>query len=108
MQFDNYQQAARGTAIYGERYRVTYPALGLASEAGEVAGKVKKVLRDQAGEFAPAQVEAIKDELGDVLWYVAVLAADLGLSLDQIAQDNLAKLSSRQARGKIAGEGDRR
>src|SRR5690606_17765696 len=81
MDLNAYQEAARRTAIYDERYRVIYPALGLASEAGEVAGKIKKVLRDQGGDFARAPTEAIKDELGDVLWYVAVLAADLGLSL---------------------------
>ena len=108
MRMDEYQAAARQTAVYGERFRAVYPALGLASEAGEVAGKVKKVLRDGEGEFDPAAIEAIADELGDVLWYVAVLASDLGLSLDQIASENLGKLRSRQARGRLGGEGDRR
>jgi NTP pyrophosphatase (non-canonical NTP hydrolase) len=108
MDLNDYQQAARRTAIYPEAHRVIYPALGLASEAGEVAGKIKKVLRDQAGDFAHAPLEAIKDELGDVLWYVAVLAGDLGLSLDDIAAANLAKLSSRQERGRLSGGGDRR
>jgi NTP pyrophosphatase (non-canonical NTP hydrolase) len=106
MGFDDYQRAALGTAIYAERHRVTYPALGLASEAGEVAGKIKKVLRDQDGDFERAPLDVIKDELGDVLWYVAVLAADLGLSLDEIAADNLAKLAARSARGTIGGAGD--
>jgi NTP pyrophosphatase (non-canonical NTP hydrolase) len=108
MRFDDYQQAALRTAIYAERHRVIYPALGLASEAGEVAGKIKKVLRDQDGDFATAPIEAIKDELGDVLWYVAVLAADLGLSLEQIAADNVAKLAARRQRGTIGGAGDHR
>jgi NTP pyrophosphatase (non-canonical NTP hydrolase) len=108
MQLDAYQQAARGTAIYEERHKVIYPALGLASEAGEVAGKVKKALRDHGGGFDAAQVEALKDELGDVLWYVAVLAADLGLSLEAIAAGNIAKLASRQQRRALGGEGDRR
>ena len=108
MQLDAYQQAARKTAIYDERHKVVYPALGLASEAGEVAGKVKKALRDHGGAFDPEQVAALKDELGDVLWYVAVLAADLGLSLDAIAENNVAKLASRQQRGTLGGEGDRR
>ena len=108
MDLNDYQQAARRTAIYPEDHRVIYPALGLASEAGEVAGKIKKVLRDQAGDFAKAPLEAIKDEIGDVLWYVAVLAGDLGLSLDDIAAANLAKLSSRQERGRLSGGGDRR
>jgi NTP pyrophosphatase (non-canonical NTP hydrolase) len=108
MQLDAYQQAARSTAIYEDRHKVIYPALGLASEAGEVAGKVKKALRDHGGGYDPEQIEALKDELGDVLWYVAVLAADLGLSLEAIAEGNVAKLASRQQRGALGGEGDRR
>jgi NTP pyrophosphatase (non-canonical NTP hydrolase) len=108
MRFDDYQKAARRTAIYADRHRVIYPALGLASEAGEVAGKIKKVLRDQDGDFEKAPLEAIKDELGDVLWYVAVLAADLGLALEEIAADNVAKLEARMERGTIGGAGDRR
>jgi NTP pyrophosphatase (non-canonical NTP hydrolase) len=108
MQLDAYQEAARRTAIYEDRHKVIYPALGLASEAGEVAGKVKKTLRDRGGAFDAEQIEALKDELGDVLWYVAVLAADLGLSLDAIAEGNVAKLASRQQRGALGGEGDRR
>jgi NTP pyrophosphatase (non-canonical NTP hydrolase) len=106
MGFDDYQEGARRTAVYARRDRVIYPALGLASEAGEVAGKIKKVLRDQDGDFARAPLDAIRDELGDVLWYVAVLAADLGLSLDDIATTNLAKLSSRMDRGTLGGAGD--
>jgi NTP pyrophosphatase (non-canonical NTP hydrolase) len=108
MNLNEYQQAARRTAIYAAHHRVIYPALGLASEAGEVAGKVKKVLRDQGGDFVSAPLEAIKDELGDVLWYVAVLAGDLGLSLDEIAAANLGKLASRKERGRLSGGGDRR
>ena len=108
MRFDDYQKAALRTAIYAERDRVIYPALGLASEAGEVAGKIKKVLRDQDGDFARAPLAALADELGDVLWYVAVLAADLGLSLEQIAADNVAKLAARRQRGTIGGAGDHR
>jgi NTP pyrophosphatase (non-canonical NTP hydrolase) len=108
MQFNEYQQAALSTAIYTDRHRVIYPALGLASEAGEVAGKIKKVLRDADGDFERAPLDAISDELGDVLWYVAVLAADLGLSLEEIAADNLAKLEARMGRGTSGGAGDRR
>jgi NTP pyrophosphatase (non-canonical NTP hydrolase) len=108
MQLDDYQRAARRTAVYAERHRVIYPALGLASEAGEVAGKIKKVLRDQDGDFARVPLEALRDELGDVLWYVAVLAADLGLALDDVAARNLDKLASRRERGRLGGAGDQR
>lgn len=108
MEFDAYQSGARRTAVYAERHRVVYPALGLASEAGEVAGKIKKVLRDRDGDFAAAPLDALEDELGDVLWYLAVLASDLGLSLDEIARRNLDKLRSREARGTIGGSGDER
>ena len=105
MELKAYQQAAMRTAVYAERHRVVYPALGLASEAGEVAGKVKKVLRDRDGDFDSAPLGALRDELGDVLWYLAVLAADLGLSLDEIARRNLDKLASRAERGRIGGAG---
>jgi NTP pyrophosphatase (non-canonical NTP hydrolase) len=108
MDLNEYQQAARQTAIYPDHHRVLYPALGLASEAGELAGKIKNVLRDQSGDFGRASIEAIKDELGDVLWYVAVLAGDLGLSLEAIATANLGKLASRQERGRLGGGGDHR
>jgi NTP pyrophosphatase (non-canonical NTP hydrolase) len=108
MRLDDYQRAARRTAVYAERDRVTSPALGLASEAGEVCGKSKKVLRDHSGDWAQAPREALADELGDVLWYVAMLAADLGLSLEEIGARNLAKLSSRMERSALGGSGDRR
>jgi NTP pyrophosphatase (non-canonical NTP hydrolase) len=108
MDLNDYQQAARRTAIYAAQHRVLYPALGLASEAGEVAGKIKKVLRDEGSDFGRAPIEAIKDELGDVRWYVAVLASDLGLSLEEVAAANLTKLVSRKERGRISGGGDRR
>ena len=85
-----------------------YPALGLFSEAGEVAGKVKKVLRDNNGHFDPTQREAISHEVGDVLWYIAQLSMELGYDLEDVAAANLAKLSSRAARGRISGSGDQR
>ena len=108
MDFNAYQNAARKTALYADTYRVTYPALGLASEAGEVAGKVKKVLRDRGGDFGEDQITAIRDELGDVLWYVATLAADLGIEMEEIAAGNIEKLRSRLERGAIQGDGDKR
>ena len=85
-----------------------YPTLGLTGEAGEVADKVKKVLRDRDGQFDPEVREAIKLELGDVLWYVAQLGSELGFAMEEIASANLEKLASRAARGRIAGSGDLR
>lgn len=108
MDFDDYQIAARSTAIYDAKHRITYPALGLAGETGEVVEYVKKMLRDGAGVMDDERREKLKKEIGDVLWYVANLAADLELSLDDIAQANLAKLKSRQERGVLHGAGDNR
>jgi NTP pyrophosphatase (non-canonical NTP hydrolase) len=102
--FDDYQKFARSTAIYPPDASIVYPALGLASEAGEVAGKVKKYLRD-GGEFP---VTALKAELGDVLWYIAVLAAEFGISLSEVAQANADKLIDRASRGTLSGSGDNR
>lgn len=107
--FAEYQQRAGDTAQYPDVGRnPIYPTLGLAGEAGEVCEKVKKVLRDGGGVFDAGAIAAIQKELGDVLWYVARLAAELGLDLDEIAADNLSKLASRQARGALSGSGDER
>ena len=106
MNFNEYQKIARSTAVYPEEYKVVYPALGLCGEAGEVAEKVKKTVR---GDSSLNEVQGnIAMELGDVLWYVAVLADDLGITLDQIANWNVDKLQSRKNRGKIGGSGDNR
>jgi len=75
---------------------------------GEVLGKIKKVLRDKNGEFTPETNQAIGDEIGDVLWYMAALARDLNLSLEDIADRNIAKLLDRRARNVIQGSGDNR
>jgi len=82
--------------------------LGLANEAGEVAGKVKKIFRDKGGVIGEAEREALKAELGDVLWYIAQVCTELEIPLDEVAEANLAKLLDRQARGKIRGDGDNR
>lgn len=82
--------------------------MGLAGEAGEVANKVKKVFRDDAGVVSPARLASIKDELGDVLWYVAAVASDLGVTLGDVAVGNLDKLLDRTARNTFAGSGDNR
>jgi NTP pyrophosphatase (non-canonical NTP hydrolase) len=94
MTFDDYQAATADSAIYPPDAALLYTALGLASEAGEVAGAVKRILRDDGGQVTPARAAAIRDELGDVLWYVARLAAELGLSLDDVATANLARRSA--------------
>lgn len=109
MDFQAYQQQSRATARYPDAgTNPIYPTLGLCGEAGEVADKVKKVIRDRGGTFSPEVIEALQLELGDVLWYVAQLATELGLDLDAIAQANLDKLASRAARNVIAGDGDNR
>ena len=106
MNFNDYQDQVSKTAIY--KHEIIYPALGLANEAGEVLGKIKKVLRDNDGEFTPEKREEIGKEFGDVLWYISALARDLNLSLDAIAQQNLNKLNSRLSRGVLGGSGDNR
>ena len=108
MTMNDYQQAARRTALYPRHLAVIYPTIGLAGETGEVAEKVKKTLRDNNGTFDDERRDAIMRELGDVLWYVANIAADLGLSLDDIASTNLDKLASRAARNRLHGDGDNR
>ena len=109
MDFNEYQTKSRKTAGYPDiGHPVIYPTLGLANEAGEVAGKIKKVFRDKSGQISAETREALKAELGDVLWYIAQVATELGLSLDEIAEYNLSKLSDRLERGKIKGDGDNR
>ena len=106
--FDDYQAKAKETAIYPQNVKLLYPALGLTGEAGEVANKVKKVVRDGVNNMPSDWREQIAAELGDVLWYVASVATDLNLSLGQIAEENNTKLNSRKERGTIGGFGDTR
>ena len=109
MNFTDYQQKAKATAKYPViGHGVIYPTLGLTNEAGEVSGKIKKVFRDKDGVISEETREALKAELGDVLWYLSQVATELNLSLDEIAEYNIAKLLDRQARGKIQGDGDNR
>ena len=108
MELSEYQRLSRSTAEYPRQEALTYPALGLAGEAGEFADHAKKVIRDDGGEVTPQRREAMAKELGDVLWYVAQLASELGLELEQVARDNLDKLLSRQRRGVLSGSGDDR
>ena len=102
MTFDEYQKFAKTIAIYPENCKITYPTLGLCGEAGEVAEKIKKHIRDGRS------LEGVGLELGDVLWYISALADDLGVTLEEIAQANVDKLQSRKDRGKIGGSGDNR
>lgn len=103
-EFDAYQDFTDDTAIYPEDKGLEYTALGLASEAGEFAGKVKKMIRDGS----TPNLEAMAAELGDVLWYVARAAAELELHLSDVATLNVEKLKSRKERNTISGEGDNR
>ena len=103
MTFNEYQKLAKSTAVYPDGYKMVYPTLGLTGEAGEVAEKVKKYIRD-----GTACRDDLKKELGDVLWYLSAIASDLDLSLEDIAQTNVEKLKSRLKRDKIKGSGDNR
>jgi NTP pyrophosphatase (non-canonical NTP hydrolase) len=100
---NEYQAMAAETAIYKQEHQVIYPALGLAAEAGEVANKVKKILRD--GKF---DREGIADEIGDCLWYIAALCRDLNVNMSDVAKNNINKLHSRKQRGTLKGSGDKR
>jgi len=106
--FNSYQRNASSTAIYPDQHKIIYPALGLAGEAGEVANKVKKLIRDGPDKRPDDWREQIASEIVDVLWYCAALATDLNLTLGMIAGQNQAKLSARKNAGTIGGSGDKR
>lgn len=107
--FNNYQEMTAQTAKYPPQMALIYLSLGISSEAGEVAGKMKKWIRDGDSKMTREEwVQAMSSEIGDVLWYAARLADELGLSLSQIAEDNMDKLLDRKARGVIGGSGDNR
>ena len=109
MDFKIYQRESRKTAAYpnlGSNY--IYPTLGLVGEAGEVAEKVKKVIRDKKGIFDDKEKEGIKKELGDVLWYLSNLCIEFNFTLDEVAFQNLEKLKIRAEKGTISGSGDDR
>jgi len=109
MTFSEYQTRSRATAVYPDAgENLLYPTLGLCGEAGEVAEKVKKMLRDDGGVLSDERRDALSAELGDVLWYAAQLATEAGLDLGAIADANIAKLASRQRRGALHGSGDDR
>lgn len=129
MQFSEYQRGTATTAIYGDQIaaitdglmsndptqliritrllRLAYVGNGL-GEAGEVQGKIKKIIRDSGGVITDEHRAAIAKELGDCLWYISQIASEFDIDLDQIAASNLEKLASRKARGKLQGSGDDR
>ena len=109
MTMNEYQTAARTTACFPSEglLSMLYPVLGLAGETGEVADKIKKVIR-RNGEFTTETKTEIAKELGDVLWYVAILSRELGFDLEELARLNLAKLADRKERDVVKGEGDNR
>lgn len=109
MELSDYQARSRATAVYPDAgANLLYPTLGLCGEAGEVAEKIKKMVRDDGGVLSDERREALAKELGDVLWYLSQLATEARLDLDSIASQNLEKLLSRQRRSVLAGSGDDR
>lgn len=109
MTFNEYQKLAQKTAGYPKiGKKIIYPALGLCSEAGEVAGKIKKIFRDKRGILDKKSVRAVVKELGDTLWYLSQIATEIKMPLDRVARMNIKKLNSREKRGKIKGSGDNR
>ena len=105
---DMYQQVAKTTAIYPREQAIIYPTLGLTGEAGEVANKVKKIIRDGTNKNNENLVQEISAEIVDCLWYISVLADDIGVKLSDIANSNLEKLENRKKKGTIHGSGDDR
>ena len=115
MNFNEYQDRASGFAIYpghdSEESNVSgllYLTLGLCGEAGEVAEKVKKIMRDEGGILTHSNTHALMLECSDVLWYISELVNKLGYNLDQVADKNLEKLENRKENGKLGGSGDNR
>jgi NTP pyrophosphatase (non-canonical NTP hydrolase) len=109
MRLGDYQERSRETAVYPDAgANLLYPTLGLCGEAGEVAEKIKKMVRDDDGLLTAERRDSLSQELGDVLWYLAQLATEADLDLDAVAEQNLAKLSSRRHRSVLQGSGDDR
>lgn len=110
MQFNDYQQKALTTVLAtDDKFKdLLHWVLGINGESGEIAEKVKKIIRDKNGKFSKEDKAELAKEIGDVLWYLAVLADQLGVDLESIAQQNLDKLQSRKKRGVLGGSGDNR
>jgi NTP pyrophosphatase (non-canonical NTP hydrolase) len=109
MNFDDYQRQAMSSAVYPMiGSNIVYPVLGVNGEAGEVAEKVKKIIRDKHGVWDDQDRDAISKEIGDILWYCAALCSELGLSMTTVAERNIEKLSNRMKNDTVHGEGDDR
>ncbi|MEK7533228.1 MAG: nucleoside triphosphate pyrophosphohydrolase family protein [Patescibacteria group bacterium] len=109
MNFEEYQKIVKKTSIYpNQGNNVAYATLGLAGEAGEVADKVKKLIRDFNGVLTEDKRKEMIKELGDVLWYLTACASELGVDLEEVAAQNAKKVEDRRVRGVISGEGDNR
>lgn len=113
MDFNKYQKKSRETAIYPNKGdNLPYLALGIAGEAGEVSEKVKKFIRDTnfagVGDLGEEQKRSLALEAGDVLWYIAQIATELGVTLEELAAMNIEKTHSRMHRDKLSGDGDNR
>lgn len=110
MTFDEYQKQAITTNLSKEDklLEIMQQVLGLADEAGEVLAIFKKWIRDNNADFSQLDIDNVKKEMGDILWYIAVVADDLGISFDDLARANLEKLASRKLRSVLSGSGDNR
>lgn len=108
MRLNEYQTKAQEFIAFPDNFTITYPVIGLASECGEVCDKVKKAIRDRKSLSFAELPDMVAPEIGDVLWYLAILCSNLGLELEDVAKGNIEKLESRKARDKIGGSGDDR
>ena len=108
MDFANYQFRSKQTAVYPQDKALEYLALGLVSEAGEVAGKVKKLIRDHGSQLTDEQSEMLQAEIGDVLWYISELCTTLKVNMATVARNNIEKLTKRKESNTIHGSGDNR
>lgn len=110
MTLDEYQKEALVTAVFKEdKFQdLAHWVFGITGEAGEIAEKIKKIVRDKDGKLTDKDKEEIIKEIGDVLWYLAVLSEHLDIKFNEVARRNITKLRSRQSRGKIGGSGDNR
>lgn len=111
MDFSEYEKLAARTAVFTgkqKEYILAYLTLGVTGEAGEIAEKIKKIMRNDEGVVSEEKREALKQEVGDVLWYLAMLSRELNFSLEDAAKANIEKLTDRAKRGVIKSEGDNR